>query len=230
MNENTELARLKAELENTWRIASELGDETPDAIKAFELVFLEMKFEAEFQLALFAAHSVQQWQITRNPFHIDRAVVACAEAGVEPSPTLQKEIAEVAKRRVKGEVGAGTSKELAVKAAKEAALLLIANLIHSSKDLSEACSKAAVWHRAAYPDLKPKKASTLEKYYVAEYRSTQGNKPSKEQRMFHGRRDKEGGVLSNGWDMLKDDAVKAQWNHIAKAIPEADATLKGERR
>jgi hypothetical protein len=230
MNDDAELARFKAELENTWRIASDLGDPTPEDMKAFELVLLEMKFRAEFQLALFAAQSVQQWIKSRTPYYIDRAVVACAYAGVEPCPALQKEVAEVARRRLNGDVGAGTPDKLAIEAAKQATLLLIANLIHSGEKLGEACSKAARWHEARYPDLKRIKASTLEKYYVAEWRSEGDDGHSKEHRMFHGRSDKYGAIISNGWDMLKDEATKAQWKQAANAMPEAGEVLKGERR
>jgi hypothetical protein len=238
MNCNAELQRFKAELENTWRIANDLGDPVSEDMKAFELVSLEMKFRANFPLAMFAANAVQQWIVTRNPFHIDRAVVACAEAGVEPSPALLKEIAEVAKRRLNSDIGAGTPEKLALEAAKHATLTLIANLIHSGETLEAACSKGAVWRKASYPDLKPLKASTLEKYYVDEWRSEQSDGFTKEQCMFDGRQkriatpcgDIIDAKLSNGWNALKDMAAKERWKQIAHDMPEADNELKGERR
>lgn len=218
MTRNAELERFKAELENTWRIASDLGDPVSEDMRAFELVSLEMKFRADFPLAMFAANAVQQWIVTRNPFHIDRAVVACAEAGVEPCPALFRQISEVAKRRLNGDVGAGTADKLAVETAKQATLMFIANLIHAGETLEAACSKAANWHQAKYPNLKRLKASTLDRYYAKEWRKVIEGKSTQEQHMF------------GQWDRHKDGATKGAWKEIAANIPIAQSDLKGERR
>ena len=218
MSADADLARFKAQLENVWRIADELGDPTPEHMKVFELVRLEMGFRAKIEVAMNLASLASQWITTRNPFCIDRAVVTCFVAGVEPSPSLQFLIAEVANRRLIGEISSGTPEKLANEAAKQATLLFIANLIHSGETLDAACSKGAAVHARDFPDLKRLKASMLDKYYVAEWRSQGADGLTREDRTFA------------GWDKYKDDATREEWARIAQEAPTADECLRGERR
>ncbi len=218
MSGDKELARFRGELENTWRIADELGDPTPEYLKVFELVRLEMGFRAKFEVAMNVASLASQWITTRNPFCIDRAVVTCFAAGVEPSPSLQHLIAQVAHRRLNGEISSGTPEKLANEAAKQTTLLFIANLIQSGIDKPVAVSKGATKHARDYPDLKRLKASTLDKYYVAEWRSQGADGLTREERTFP------------RWSEYKDDSAREEWARIARDTPNASDELLGERR
>lgn len=218
MSGDADLARFKEQLENVWRIADELGDPTPENMKVFELVRLEMGFRARFEVAMNVATLASQWIATRNPFCIDRAVVTCFAAGVEPCPSLQRLIAQVAHRRLNGEISSGTPEKLANEAAKHAILLFIANLIHSGETKDAACSKGAAKHATDYPDLKRLKASTLDRYYSDEWRTPDKKGKTREDRTFA------------GWDKYKDDATREEWARIAQEAPTADDCLRGERR
>lgn len=218
MTDARELARLKEQLENAWRIADELGDPTPESVKVFELVSLEMKFRAKFEVAMNVASLASQWIKTGNPFCIDRAVVTCFAAGVEPSPSLQHVIAQVARRRLEGTISSGTPEKLAVEDAKQRTLLFIANLIHSGETKDRACSKGAARHARDFPHLKPLKASTLDRYYSDEWRTPGLDGLTREGRTFP------------RWDEYKDEATREEWESIAKDAPEADDDLRGERR
>lgn len=218
MSGDADLARVRNELEDIWRIADELGDPTPEHLKVFELVRLEMGFRASLEVAMNVATLASEWVTTRNPFCIDRAVVTCFTAGVAPCPSLQHLIAQVAHRRLNGEISSGTAEKLANEAAKQATLLFIANLIHSGETKEAACSKGAAKHAMDYPDLKRLKASTLDRYYSGAWRTPDKNGKTREDRTFA------------AWDKYKDVATREEWARIAQEAPTADDCLRGERR
>lgn len=218
MSGDADLARFRDELENTWRIADEIGELTPEHLKVFELVRLEMGFRASFEVAMNVATLASQWITTRNPFCIDRAVVTCFAAGVEPCPSLQHLIAQVAHRRLNGETSPGTPEKLANEAAKQATLLFIANLIHSGETKDAACLKGATRHARDYPDLKRLKASTLDRYYSDEWRTAGPDGLTREDRTFP------------RWTEYKDEATREEWARIARDTPNARGDLRGERR
>lgn len=218
MSCDAELARFKEQLENEWRIGEELGDPTPYHRKVFELVRLEVGCRSSFEMAMNVASLASQWITTRNPFCIDRAVVSCFAAGIEPPPSMQHLIAQVAHLRLHNKTLSGTPQKLANETAKQDALLFIANLIHTGENKAAACSKGAARHATIYPQLKRLKASTLDIYYSAEWRTPDSAGETRESRMFA------------HWNGSKSEAVRSEWARIAKDALEADDDLRGERR
>ena len=218
MKDARKLAQLKDELEDSWRIADELGDPTFEHVKTFELVSLEMKFRAKSEIAMNVASLASNWVKTHNPSYIDQAIVTCFLAAVEPCPSLQHLIAEVAHRRLEGKLLPGTSQRLVVGDAKRKTLLYIANLIHAGETKEIACSKGAAKHARDFPNLKPLKASTLDRYYSDEWRTPGPDGLTQEDCTFP------------RWDEYKDEAIREEWKRIARDAPTAPDDLRGERR
>lgn len=157
-------------------------------------------------LRMQVAYHAHLWFETRNPFHIDAAVVLCADAGAEMPAALTRLAVEVARLRIAGETRAGTPDEIKRGAAKDFALTFMARLCAAGLPLDFASRKAAAQLQqsvfgATY------KASSLEKMYGKHMRALEAE--------FRDRMDAE-----------QISAVL----HSAEALADPPADLIGERR
>lgn len=215
---NKELEHQIEELRNVWRIGVEVGEPTPAKMQVYELVLLEMRFLAPFEVAKVVAIAAANWIESRDPYYIDHASEICYEFDVTPPNSLQIEISKVEKKRINDEIVTEKSKSIITKAATNSTLRVIANLIHSGDTLATACSKGATWRTQKYSSLRSVKASTLEVYYDKEWRTNK----------YRGITSEEVHFLR--WDRNKSPEDKITWSRIREAIPEANQELKGERR
>ncbi len=218
MSNDAELKRFKTELLNCWRIAEELGQPTPKYLQVHELVSLEMKFRAEFPLAMKVANLAADWIKTANPYLIDQAVILCSDAGVVPSDALWVEVANVARKRFAGEVIGGTPDRIKKDDAMAQAFTIMLNLRDSGATMAIAASKAARWLSENAPD-QSIKASTLERRYSKTWLAkAKPGGPTREEEMIA------------RWKESKTQEVKDTWAALLKALPDADDELKGDRR
>ncbi|MAC34876.1 MAG: hypothetical protein CME38_14925 [Haliea sp.] len=177
-----------------------------------ERVLSEMRSRAPFELALFVSNAVHSWRATRNPYHMDLALMACKQHEAMPSPAVIEAATEAAQLRFNGEAS-GTAEKIITERAKSEALLLMASLIYRQLPQHVAASKAATQHSASHPKLKPLKASTLERYYSDRYVKT-----GREAELFA------------SWDRVLGEQEAAGWQELARTLPMADDELTGSRR
>jgi hypothetical protein len=218
MTEESELERWRNQLFEEWRIGEKSGLPTPEYLKIYELVLLEMRYRADNETSTAIANAAAKWVESRNPSYLDFAIVACAEKRIEPPLSLLDQIAIAAKHRIDGTGNPGNPAKAKKQYAKNSVYVFIANLIHSGNTLEHACMKGAIWYVARYPKLKPILASTLEKYYVKEWRSKRSDGNTVEE-SHHSR-----------WENYKTDADKLGWREISEKIPSEFERLKGNRR
>ncbi|MEJ8568281.1 hypothetical protein [Elongatibacter sediminis] len=109
------------------------------------------------------AAEVIAWRKSRNPHHIDTAVLVCSQAGAPITPAVQAELARAANLRLTGET-AGTARKVRKERVHSWALLLIANLHHAGLDVGTAARKVAGLTHGYY------KPSTLEKNFGSRMR------------------------------------------------------------
>lgn len=190
-------------------IPKRLGMYDPD-IHIAELIRFEVGLIAPFEIAILCRHYAYMWCKEKNPHCLDLLAMACEQFNFVPPPSVTKLLAEAATLRIDG-YPSGTANKLLNENAKHQALRLMANLIYSGATLKTAASKAAQWHHDTFPDLKQQKASSLEVYYVKEYR-----KLGIEKWLFEAR------------DARPE--INDQWSSILNQLPLAKYELEGVRR
>lgn len=215
---NKEQEQQVEQLRNVWAIGEKIGDPASLKMQVHDLVLLEMKSLTSFEVAMPVANAAANWIESGDPYYINYAIVICHEFQIVPPSSLQKEIYQVAKKRLNGEIVVDKSKSIVAKAATNSTLMFIANLIHSGDTLTAACSKGATWRAQKYSTLRSMKASTLESYYTKEWRKKKSRGKSFEKIHFE------------KWDKCKSSEDKTIWSRIRELIPEASPELKGERR
>jgi hypothetical protein len=218
MTEESELEHWRNQLFEEWRIAEKTGLPTPEHLKIYELVLLEMRFRADSEMSMAVANAAAKWVEGRNPSYLDFAMVACAENRIEPPPSLLHEFTKAAIHRINGTGYSGNPEKVKKHFAENSAYVFIANLIHGGSTLKDACMKAAIWFAARYPYLNPLKASTIEIYYVREWRSKRRKGFTIEE------------CLLRRWKKYKTNADKLGWREISEKIPSDFERLKGNRR
>lgn len=182
----------------------------------FELVTLEVSLLAPLEVARWCGNMAARWCTERNPHIADMLTLCCHNYGFAPPPSVLQVITEAASLRLTG-AAAGTADKLQNDAARGQAMILMANLIYNGDSLKDAASKAARWHRDNFPELKRLKASTLETYYVREFRRS-GTEAD----------------LFKGWDRMKPmrefEGQPGAWRALSDSLPLADSELTGTRR
>ena len=118
--------------------------------------------------------------------------------------------------RVNGDP-AGTPDKLKNENAERQALVLMANLIYAGDSLLVASRKAAQWRHDTFPELKRKKASTLEAYYAEKMR-----RAGVEHELFSNWRKNQ--------DHRDEEQLDEQWQTIRELLQPADDDLTGVRR
>jgi hypothetical protein len=206
-----DLDRSRARLHNEWRIASDLGTPVSEAEKMWEMVRLEMNFCCpDFVRGMSIAAHAQRWIETRNPFHIDAAVHLCSLMKIVPPPALAELVTDVARRRLRGEIQAGTPQKIFRAAAKDHALTFMTCLCASGLTVEAAASKAAAEllnpiFGASY------NTSSLQKFYTRRWRSIEAKR-------------------REYWASEDGAAQLAEWLRVIPGLPDAPDDLKGARR
>lgn len=208
-----ELEKRREQQRNSWRISTELGRPPSEAKRLWDALRLEAPFYCpadKFLLGVSIAFHAKSWIETRNPFHIDAAVVLCDLARMEPLPSLAPLIRDVAAKRLNGEVGAGTAAKIRKENARGNALTLMTILCAAGASLEVAASKAARQlaerhGKALY------KASSLDKSYTKTWRRMEADR-----RHYF--------ATAEGAPAL------AEWQRILPLLPDADENMIGERR
>ncbi|HCE38789.1 MAG: hypothetical protein CL549_04355 [Alcanivorax sp.] len=217
MNKALESEQFKHHLEaldRKYDIKQRHGFEVRKGWKEYEYVKLEVQFTAGWDAAMALAGLVYSWMTKRNPHYLDLAMTYCRQHEIPPTPTLWRLLGELAEMRINGDSLPGTPEKIIKEKAASAILILMANLIYHGDTLESAASKAAAEYKRRYPQLKPYKASSLERKYTDEWRN-----PGWERDHF-ATWDKHG--LPDQW--------RDAWKQIRDALPEADPEMKGDRR
>lgn len=141
-----------------------------DADVTYEKVFAENRFITTVKNARRLGNLAADWEITKNPYYIDLAILLCDEIKIEITPALQDCITKTAKQRMAGGT-AGTLDEIKKGDAKEHTLIFMMNCIYVGDSLPIAASKAVTFHKKTYPELKSYTTLTLERYYRNEIRT-----------------------------------------------------------
>lgn len=207
--------QLKA-LEHLEGISARLGTAKP-ALQTARRVRYELGHIAEPILAMFCADHVYEWHQDKNPHHIDMVMMVCDEHGIEPTPTIIKLAAKIARSRMTGDLS-GTPEKLLEENIQGQVFRLMLNLIYAGETLANAAIKAAQWRREHYPNNKKYKASSLDKEYTKRFRSVGPDGMTAEE--FH----------FKVWDRYSTELTKSHWATIKNALPFADDDLLGMRR
>src|SRR5690554_2809119 len=168
--DSEEYKRHREALERRHEATRRYGLEADRAGEVWELVKLEVQFTAGWEAAMSLANLAHSWMTKRNPHYLDLALAYCHQNEIPPTPTLWRLLGELAEMRMNGDEPPGEAKPILERQAKASTLMLMANLIYHGDTLEAAASKAASQHAKRHPGLKAYKASTLEKYYVDEWR------------------------------------------------------------
>lgn len=198
----------------SWDRAERRGKPRDDGQKTWQLLSLELEFSGKplAELENVAWHALE-WFRTKNPYHVDAALICCRNAGVDPPPTLVDLVADVALIRMQGLEQAGTAKSIRDSSILSYALRLICGLHLSGASVALAASKAAR-HISDQGYGKTYKASTLEREYSRAFRS---GTPSLEDELRDAR-------------SRASEDQKLQWQRFLAELPEADDELKGNAR
>lgn len=207
--------RLK-ELKHLEEISSRLGTEKP-ALQTGQRIMYELQHIADPILARFCAQHVYEWYADSNPHHIDIVMMICDENGIEPTPTIIKLAAKVARSRMTGGPS-GTAENLKKENIKRQVFTLMLNLIYAGELLKDAADKAAQWKRDNYPYTQDYKASTLNKEYAQKYRRAGPDGLTTEKLYFE------------MWNRHGNELRKSEWQKIGSGLPLADEDLIGMRR
>ncbi|MBX3640654.1 MAG: hypothetical protein KF888_09090 [Nitrosomonas sp.] len=223
-----------AHLESCYKIAAELGTSNP-ATESGEKVLLEMRFSAwehgvDDRIASDLAELVYAWKTEKNTYYMDKASMLCSSKGLLPSPTLFEAIAEAAgKRYAVGHIALkSTAESIKRDAIQRKALCFMMNLIYRDVPLCRAACLTAQWMKDVL-QVKPIKASTLDKYYANEYRAKRyrhhnidlylnGTLYSLEELYFE------------NWRRNDTDENCQNWKQIIEMLSEAEPDLIGNRR
>lgn len=136
----------------------------------YEMVMTENRFIIKYEYAKRLGNLAADWKITKNPHYIDLAMLLCNKAGVALTPTLQDCAADAAKLRLSGGE-TGTHERIEIDYAKQHTLMFMMNCLYKKKySMEVSASKAIIFHKAAYPKLKPYTSLTLQRYYRNEMR------------------------------------------------------------
>lgn len=196
-----------------WAISESLGRPVKASFKAYEAVSDELMDQPiPRHIAMSIASYVGNWKESGNPYYIDAAFMLLAQFGGKPTETMMMEDNLARTARFNGSPS-GTADSIKSQNAEWRALTLMANLIFNGLTLRDASRKAASYYAINYPDLKQKKASTLERFYSQKIR-----KLGVEEDFFR------------NWKKNAEPEWLAQWAAIAKAIPECPAELIGNAR
>jgi hypothetical protein len=201
-------------LEREHEIARRCGLPVSRGFEIYEFIKLEVQFAANWDAAMAVSALARNWITSRNPYYLDMAVAYCHQKEIPPTPTLWNLIGELAEKRMNGDSLSGTPEKIIKEKAASTILMLMANLIYHGDTLESAASKAAVEYKRRYPQLKPYKASSLERKYTNDWR-----RPGFERDQF-ATWDKHG--LPDQW--------RDAWRQIRDGLPEADPEMKGDRR
>lgn len=205
--------RHRVELEECHKIAADMDMSNP-VTEVYEIVQLEMHYSTNYDLAKAVAQLVAKWKETHNAYYMDKAFLLCHANGQHPSPAVIDEMTAAAKKRYQQGTGAlkATSYSVDREANKWRALLLMMNLIFHGEKQARAGSKAAQY-MVDVMGVKPIKASSLDKYYLAEIRAS-----GIEDEYFE------------SWRRRQDVPNHEGWKQIIELLPEAGEDLKGNRR
>ncbi|MBA2483094.1 MAG: hypothetical protein H0V39_01465 [Nitrosomonas sp.] len=177
----------------------------------YDLVFLEMSYASgDIDFTSTIASLVYNWKKEGHSYYIDKAQLLCYERGLIPPPTVMQSIIEETNKRLKSKKSAAVRIEKGNH--KFRTLLLMANLIFYGDTLEEASSKAAQWMKDILK-ITPIKASTLEKYYLEEFRN------NGYEAKYH-----------RNWNKWIEPDVRLEWERINNILPTASEGLKGSRR
>jgi len=138
-------------------IRNEISELLKQNIKVPEPVF--------FKAPIMFAEAVR----TRNPFYTDKAVTLCNLYDFELTPTMQKVVAATSVARISG-APSGTFEKIQRDGRNEAAAGWTAHLVAVGNTIEEASEKAASLYELNFPHVKPKKASSISKYYEDNFR------------------------------------------------------------
>lgn len=210
-----------ARLEHLEKISANLGM-SDKALEDVQRVRLEVSFvtAGNSTLANFCAQHVHEWYVDatspKNPYHLDIVFTACAQHGVEPTPTIIRIMAEIAIARMSGDLS-GTADKLLKANIRGQLFLIMLNLIHAGDTKKDAASKAAEWANRKFPDQKLYKASSLEKAYEKAFRTLSYDGQTQEQMYFE------------SWDKWKTEEAKIFWQQARQNMPLAGPELTGAR-
>lgn len=193
----------------SWRIAEELGDPVPDAVKLWQTVQDELRAEMHFPKMMAVAVLMKRWKETKNPHYVDAAVSICGDEGVTPTAAIFSEVAAVARLRINGSP-AGTPGKVLKEGLLDKLLTLMMNLVVAGCRQKTAARKAQQWQRSIGKD--DYKASVLDRLYTERMRNT--------------------GVERNFRDHVNqwEHWHKPTWTKIGDAMPDAPEHESGERR
>lgn len=212
-NQTLDFEQQKAQLERVWQIGEKNGFPTPEYLKVYEMVLLELKQVIWPDLTVYGiANALADWIKTKNQTYLDLAISACDEVGISPTTTIQKQSAIAAKRRLAGEV-IGSSKSVLNAKRKSSCYVLMIRLIYVGATTREAARKAQLWAKQRWPNERPPKASTLEKGYEVDI--------------------KKDGVdigFYKSWDNSLSQENKASLKRERELLQEIDEGEAGERR
>lgn len=218
---DTHYLKQAAQLERLEKISANLGRNNK-ALEDAQRVQLEVSFVTAGNSALadFCAQHVYQWYVDinspKNPYHLDMVFAACAEHGVEPTPTIIRIMAEIAIARMNGDLS-GTADKLLKTNIRGQLFRIMLNLIHAGDTKKDAASKAAEWASRKFPDQKLYKASSLEKAYEKAFRTPDYSGQTQEQMYFE------------SWDKWKTEEAKTFWQQARENMPLAGSELTGAR-
>lgn len=154
-----------------WAISEGLGRPPSEAKKVSETILDELTAAGTPRgVALEVAAHVKIWKETKNPYYMDKAFLFLAKHGGTPSETMLAEDLAVRTARYNGSLS-GTADSIENDDAEWAALVFMANLIFRGMAMKQASWKAAHYYSFRFPELKRKKASTLERYYAQKIRA-----------------------------------------------------------
>lgn len=196
--------------QESWRIAEELGDPVPEAVKLWQTVQDELRSEMHFPKMMSVAVLMKKWKETKNPHYVDAAICICAEEKVTPTESIVAEVGKVAMLRLKGSP-AGTSDKVFKDGLLDKLLTLMMNLHVAGFDLPPAARKAQYWHQQVLGK-RHYKASTLQKRYEDRVQNTGYERFFKEH--------------VSQWEHWH----KPTWTKIGEAMPMAPEHESGVRR
>ncbi len=211
----------REQLKEEQRLRKELGFFKPE--RAFlEEVMLEFQFSWHGQHPFNVLGMLSEWKRTKNPHFVDAIQLYCDANDLTIGPILNGVFVEVAKKRFNSSLS-GTPENVAVESAENHVYKFMLNMVYHGLPLKVAASKAAKWHSLAFKNLKPFKASTLEKYYVKKFRRCCDNGFSEREFFDTWNKEKE-------LDFLAWEANRKAWLKIIDVVPLCDDVQLGSRR
>lgn len=202
-----------------------------------DLIREEMN-ECGVELARSCTGYVAQYIETGNFYFLDLALIACADKGIAPTPTLLRLLRVVAAKRLDG-YAEGTAEKALAPMRKAHALYLMANLRFRGHSLKAAAIYAAGWYNDTYGCARAAtqglwkfhtyKASTLEKEYEKAFKKDR----TEELKFtaFYGEKGKDlESLLFDRWKRWEDENNEKLWVDVIKGLPQLSDEHLGKRR